>query len=73
MRCELFCYYFLRVIKTKNWNKLLNYFDSNNRILITLSRLFYVQFVQMDGTLPIWSHYPIDPIIRDPIKRILLY
>ena len=53
MRCELFWYYFLRVIKTKNWNKLLNYFDSNNRILITLSILFYIQFVQMDGTLPI--------------------
>ena len=45
------------------------YFDSNNRILIPLSSLFYLHFDQMGGTWPIWSRYPIDPIIRDPIKR----
>jgi len=48
-------------------------FDSNNRILIPLSSLFYLHFDQMGGTWPIWSHYPIDPIIRYPIKRSLLY
>ncbi len=65
---------FLKVIRTKNGKKLLIiYFDSNNRILIPLSSFFSLQFDQMNGTWPIWSHYPIDPIIRDPIKRSLLY
>ncbi len=52
---------------------LIIYFDSNNWILILLSIFFYVHFDQMNGTWPIWSHYPIDPIIWDPIKRSLLY
>ena len=53
--------------------KLSGSFDSNNRTLITLSGFFSLHFDQMDGTLPIWSHYRNDPIIRDPIKRSLLY
>ena len=53
--------------------KLSGSFDSNNRTLITLSGFFSLHFDQMDGTLPMWSHYPTDPIIRDPIKRSLLY
>ncbi len=48
-------------------------FDPNNHILIPLSSFFYLHFDQTDGTWPIWSHYPIDPNIRDPIKRSLLY
>jgi hypothetical protein len=65
---------FPKVIETKSWIKLsFIYFDSNNQILIPLSSFFYQHFDQMNGTWPIWSHYPIDPIIRDPIKWSLLY
>ncbi len=42
-------------------------------ILIPLSSFFHLHFDQMNGTWPIWSHYLIDPIIQDPIKRSLLY
>jgi hypothetical protein len=81
MLYELFFIYFLKVMKViylkigKNtFLKLfIIYFDSNNRVPIPLSSFFRLHFDQMNWTWPIWSHYPIDPIIRDPIKRSLLY
>jgi hypothetical protein len=72
---------FLNVIKMKNLKnprkniKILNFqikFDSKYQILIPFSS-FFLTFDQMDGTWSIWSHYPIDSIIWDPIKRSLLY
>ncbi len=41
--------------------------------MIPLTSFFYLLFDQMDGTWAIWSLYPIDPFIRDPIKRSPLY